>query len=386
MIGLPFTVPSAPDWTIDWKGIFDSPCGGFLERMRKVAQNPRWHGEGDVLAHTQLVCESMAGSPAFRALDEESRTVIFTAALLHDVGKIATTRLEDGAWTSPKHSEVGSRMARKLLWQDLDMAGTEEKRRFREAVCTLVRFHSVPLHFLSRHDPERLLQSIAAEGCIVEGFTIERLALLAQADFLGRRADDLPHLMDELSLFVATARELDCLDHPPVFTDPYSRFAWLSGKTRFTNQQLFDGTWGKVYMMCALPGTGKDTWIGRNLPDLPVVSLDAIRREIGVGWEDKQAPVMALAMERARQLLRRKQSFVWNATSLVPDFRRRQLELFRDYGAFTEIVVLETSWKEGLRRNKDRSAVVPEGVIDEMLGRFSPPSVREAHEISWLTT
>jgi predicted kinase len=83
--------------------------------------------------------------------------------------------------------------------------------------------------------------------------------------------------------------------------------------------------------------------------------------------------------------LRRKQSFVWNATSLVPDFRRRQLELFRDYGAFTEIVVLETSWTEGLRRNKDRSAVVPEGVIDDMLGRFSPPSVRESHAISWLT-
>ncbi len=386
MIGLPFTVPSAPDWTIGWTGIFDSPFGDFLGRMRNVAQNPLWHGEGDVLAHTQLVCESMVGDPAFRALDEEGRAIAFTAALLHDVGKIATTRLENGAWTSPKHSEVGSRMARKMLWQGLDMAGTEAKRRFREAVCTLIRFHSVPLHFLSRHDPERLLQSIAAEGCIVEGFTIERLALLAQADFLGRKADDLPHLMDVLSLFTATAKELDCFDHAPVFSDPYSRFAWLGGKTRFTDQKLFNGTWGKVYMMCALPGTGKDTWIGRNLPDLPMVSLDAIRREIGVGWEDKQAPVMALAMERARQLLRRKQPFVWNATSLVPDFRRRQLELFRDYGAFTEVVVLETSWAEGLRRNRDRSAVVPEDVVDEMLGRFSPPSVREAHEISWQTT
>jgi predicted kinase len=77
---------------------------------------------------------------------------------------------------------------------------------------------------------------------------------------------------------------------------------------------------------------------------------------------------------------------VWNATCLVPDFRRRELELFRDYGAFTEIVVLETSWAEGLRRNKDRSAVVQDDVIDDMLGRFSPPSIREAHEISWLVS
>jgi predicted kinase len=77
---------------------------------------------------------------------------------------------------------------------------------------------------------------------------------------------------------------------------------------------------------------------------------------------------------------------VWNATCLVPEFRRRELELFRGYGAFTEIVVLETPWAEGLRRNRDRSAVVPEDVIDDMLGRFSPPSIREAHEMSWFPT
>ena len=383
MTELPFPVPSAPDWTIDWSSVFDSPFGDFLGQMRNVAQNPRWHGEGDVLIHTQLVCESLVADPVFRASDAESRAVVFTAALLHDVGKIVTTRLEDGVWTSPKHSIVGARLARKFLWQSVDLAGTSEKRRFREAVCALIRFHSVPIHFLSRQEPERLLQSIAAEGCVVEGFTLERLALLVKADILGRKADDVPRLTDELSLFVATAKELNCYERAPRFPDPYSRFAWLCGRTYLPEQSLYADTWGKVYMMCALPGTGKDTWIGRNLPDLPMVSLDAIRREIGVGWEDKQAPVVSLAMERARQLLRRKQPFAWNATSLVPDFRRRQLELFRDYGAFTEIVVLETSWTEELRRNRDRSAVVPEGVVDDMLGRFSPPSVREAHEISW---
>ena len=134
-------------------------------------------------------------------------------------------------------------------------------------------------------------------------------------------------------------------------------------------------------MMCALPGTGKDTWIRSNLPDVPMVSLDAIRAELGVSWEDGQGPVVARAFERAREHLRAHRSFVWNATCLTPDLRKRELQLFRDYGAYTEIVVLEVPWEEGLRRNRNRKAVVPEDVIDAMLGRFTPPSVREAHEV-----
>ena len=164
--------------------------------------------------------------------------------------------------------------------------------------------------------------------------------------------------------------------------DPFSRFAWLEGRTEDPRQRLFNDTWGRVRMMCALPGTGKDTWIRRHLPDVPVVSLDAIRAELGVTWDDEQGPVVALAFDRARGYLRAKQPFVWNATCLTPDFRRREIQLFRKYGAYTEVVVLEVPWNECLRRNRSRKMVVPETVIDSMLGRFTPPSVREAHEVT----
>ena len=382
MITLPFNVPSAPDWAIDWKGIIASPLGAAIEGMRGIRQNPEWHGEGDVFAHTQLVCEAMAGDPDFRRMDMVGRMELFVAALLHDVGKIAKTRLEDGVWVSPGHALAGVRIARKVLWQSLDMAGTVDKRRFRETVCSLIRFHSAPLHFMSKQDPERFLGSIAAEGCIAEGFTLSKLGMLARADVLGRKANDIQRLLDELALFVATAREQGCLDAPPRFADPFSRLAWLEGRTKTPEQNLYNDTWGRVYMMCALPGTGKDTWIRDNLPDIPMVSLDAIRFEQGVSWDDNQGPVVALAFERAREHLRARRPFVWNATCLTPDLRQRELRLFRDYGAYTEIVVLETPWKECLRRNRSRKAVVPEKAIDSMLGRFMPPSIREAHEVS----
>ena len=384
MIPLPFPVPSAPDWRIDWNAVSSSPFGEVLRALDGVRQNPAWHGEGDARIHTERVCESLTGDPAFRETDEQGRAELFAAALLHDAGKISKTRLVDGVWTSPGHAAAGARAARKLLWQAFDLAGSEEKRRFRETVCALVQFHSLPIRFVSRPEPERLVQSVAAEGCAVPGFSLRKLATLVRADICGREAGDTDRLLDELALFAATAEERGCLDAPPAFSDPFSRFAWLEGRTAFPEQSLYNDTWGKVYLTCALPGTGKDTWIRQTHPELPVVSLDAIRAEIGIAWEDAQGPVVALAFKRARELLRAKRPFVWNATSLTPDLRDRELRLFRAYGAFTEIVMLETPWREGLRRNRERKAVVPETVIDAMLDRFTPPSVREAHEISFM--
>ena len=386
MTRLPFSVPGAPDSGVDWPKIVASPFGVLIERLRDVPQNPVWHGEGDVLIHTQMVCEALAADEEFRALDAEGRAEVFVAALLHDVGKADVTKTEDGVVVSPGHAPAGARVVRAFLWRELDMAGTVEKRLFREAVCNLIRYHSTPLHFTSKPDPERFVRMLAAEGCVADGFSLRKLAVLVRADVRGRLAADVDRLLETTEFFVSTARELGCLDGPPAFADEFSRFAWLEGKTNFPDVKLYDGTWGTVCMTCGLPGTGKDSWIARDLPDLPVVSLDGIRREQGVAWEDRQGVVVATALEHAREYLRKKQPFVWNATCLIPDFRRRELQLFRDYGASTRIVSLETPWGEMLRRNRNRKAVVPEMVIDGMLCRFTPPSVREAHSFAAVFT
>ena len=73
--------------------------------------------------------------------------------------------------------------------------------------------------------------------------------------------------------------------------------------------------------MSGLPGAGKDTWIARHAPDLPVISLDMIRRELKVTPADDQGAVAALAKSRARELLRRQQSFIWNATNITRALR-----------------------------------------------------------------
>ncbi len=104
-------MPGPPCWETDWEIL--SSCGltGFFGEMERTMQNPRWHGEKDVMTHTRMVCDALAGLEEFRSLSEKVRHEVFLAALLHDIGKIPCTRLEDGQWTSPNHGRVGSRMA-----------------------------------------------------------------------------------------------------------------------------------------------------------------------------------------------------------------------------------------------------------------------------------
>ena len=67
--------------------------------------------------------------------------------------------------------------------------------------------------------------------------------------------------------------------------------------------------------MSGLPAAGKDNWIRNNAPDLPVVSLDAIRAEFGVDPADSQDRVIDNGRQRAKHFLREHKSFVWNASN-----------------------------------------------------------------------
>ena len=354
-----------------------------VEPMSRTEQNPVYHGEGTVWAHTKAVCEALVKLPEFEKLSEQKQQVLFLAALLHDVGKISTTRKEDGKWVSPNHAPVGARMARQLLWLEWGLCGTQKAQQLRETVCNLIRYHSIPAHVIDDPDGKRKLLSIAANGALCPMFDLELLCLLAQADALGRICGDQNRMLEQVGLCRELARESDCLNGPFAFSSDHARQGYLSGRTAQPQVELFDDTWGPVILLSGLPGTGKDTFIRQHYPELPVVSLDQLRQQLGVSPTDKQSPVLEAAREQARTFLREKQPFVWNATNLSPMVRARQLELFADYNACTRIEFLETPWSEQLRRNAQRKDAVPEQAICHMLEQLVLPEAKEAHQIRW---
>lgn len=378
-------VPSSAAEQIDWRAIEQTEIRRYISKMEGTKQNPVWHGEGDVWTHTKMVCEELIRLPEFWQQERRMQQELFVAALLHDIGKIPCTQLENGVWTSPNHTSVGSRMAREFLWTEYGYCGTKEVQEFRETVCNLIRYHSVPPHIMEQKDPARRLLKIAANGELVPDFSIKLLCILEEADVRGRRSETMEESLDMIRLCVEMAEECGCLESPGEFPDAFSEYAYLSGRNIQPGQPLYDDTWGEVILLSGLPGTGKDTWIREHCSEYPVVSLDDIRRKMKISPKDDQGAVAQAAKSQAKEYLRKKIPFVWNATDLTPLIRGKQVSLFENYHASVRIVYLETDWETRRQRNEGRAEceIVPETAVCQMLRNLILPERFEAHRVEW---
>lgn len=370
---------------IDWDGLSKTALGPVFDAMRSTPQYPLYHAEGNVFEHTKLVCKALILQDEYKNLSYEDKAILFLACLLHDIGKTKCTRLdENGNYVSPKHSLIGASMARELFWRELGLCGTEKKQQMRECICSLIRYHSFPpFAFSDKNGKEKLLK-IASIGQAIPSFTLNKLCLLERADVLGRISVNRDEYLEKIELCAEMAKEIGCFDAPYNFKDKYSQRAYFQGKTKYLDDKLYDSSFGDVIMLVGLPGTGKDTYIARNFPSLPVVSLDNIRFELGISATENQGKVIARANELARGYLRKKQPFVWNSTNINVLQREPRISLFEEYGARVKIIFLEAEWNENNRRNKDRYAVVPDEVIVRMLRGLEPPMPYEAYDVTWL--
>lgn len=71
--------------------------------------------QGDVWFHTTLVVQEAIDIAIREQLDNDSRMVLFFAALCHDMAKPATTKMEGGRWRAKGHCEQGADIAESFL-------------------------------------------------------------------------------------------------------------------------------------------------------------------------------------------------------------------------------------------------------------------------------
>ncbi len=76
-----------------------------------------------------------------------------------------------------------------------------DRQALRETVCTLIRYHTLPLHAAYEADGARRLLKAAADGELLPDFSVELLCLLAKADILGRACGDRAELLEAVELF-----------------------------------------------------------------------------------------------------------------------------------------------------------------------------------------
>ena len=361
--------PAPPDYRVDWESI--ESAFPSLRHLEGCPQDSVHHAEGDVLVHTRMVAEALASLPGWRALPAREREIVFTAALLHDIAKPACTRVEGGRVTSRGHSKRGAVTARTLLW------GMGLPIEAREQVAALVRFHQIPFFLIDKPDGRRTLFEVSQSA------RCDLLALVAEADARGRVCADVQKLLDNISLFVQYAEEQDCLRAPRRFPNDHSRFLYFRREGRDPDYAAFDDTVCEVVLMSGLPGAGKDFWVAENLPDWPVVSLDELRREMRIAPTDNQGPVVSRAREAAREYLRKRRPFVWNATNISRQIRELSVNLFAAYNARVRIVYVEAPEERLYAQNRQRADAVPAEVVRKLTARWEVPDLTEAHRVEW---
>jgi predicted kinase len=134
--------------------------------------------------------------------------------------------------------------------------------------------------------------------------------------------------------------------------------------------------------MSGLPGSGKDTWLAKHCPELPVVSLDDLRGVLDVDPTDDQGEVIQLARERCRQHLREGRDFAFNATNTMRQTRKRWIDLFAGYDARIDLVYLEPPLRTLFEQNDRRPNPVPRRVIERLIDKLEPPTATEAHSLA----
>ena len=150
-----------------------------LDRMAQTPQDPDWHPEGDVLAHSGHSCDAAVDIADREGFDVHERAILVFAALCHDFGKVnSTVTNERDRLIAPKHAEIGAELARTFL------ANLRAPGWLTDSVVPLVGEHMV--HMPHPWDEAPSLRTIRRLATRLAPATIRQWAAVCESDASGR--------------------------------------------------------------------------------------------------------------------------------------------------------------------------------------------------------
>lgn len=350
-----------------------------LRFLATTPQDAYFHAEGDVWIHTVMVVTELVNGADYAASTTAERFVLFYAALLHDVAKPDTTVIDPatGKIGQPGHSRRGAIDARILLWRrGVPFA-------LREAICRIISVHQLPFFAIAGNkngqSAEFLVRKLSHE------LDLRLLSAVAEADMRGRHYEKKADCLVDIELFREMARNENCYGKPRSFASGHTQLAYFRGADISPDYEFHQEPGSRVIMLAGLPASGKDWWAAKNGGDLRVLSFDDARKELGAKHGSNAAgAAVHLVAERAREMLRRKEPFIWNATHISPLLRSKTLGLLFDYHAEVELKYLEQAPSVLFSRNTKRDTTLTNKAIEDMTLRWEVPLPTEAHRVDYL--
>lgn len=347
-----------------------------LKNLKTTQQDKKFHGEGDVWTHTKMVINELKESKKFQDFTEESKFICFYSALFHDIAKPLCTKTIDGKIISPGHSKKGEIDTRIILWEN------NVPFKIREEICNIIAYHQVPFFtFKSKNKTPEFICHELSHSMLKNKHLLE----VARADMKGRIFAEKKECLDDIDLFEELINEEKCLYDKKIFPDEHTRVQYFKTLGKISpNYTFFKGSEGSnVILMCGLPASGKNTWIEKNYPNMQTVSFDDMKKEMNLKENDNVGTAVHATIEKAKNLLRKKEPFIWNATNIQEDMRLKTIDLLHNYNANINIVYLETSYENLFERNLNRDSSLNNKKLKNMLLKWTIPTEKEVEKINY---
>ncbi|GEA13409.1 ATP-binding protein [Alteromonas sp. KUL49] len=372
----------------------------LLHDFESTEQDNEWHAEGNVAIHTNMVLKALYQLLENNAthIHGEQRLILILAALLHDIAKpISTVRREINGIervVASRHEAMGM----SYLATRLPLLGLSQQSI--ESIMGLVGHHQMPKLLVIKNKGYGDYLQLALNT------NLELMYWLELADMQGRICKDKATQIELLEQFRMFAEdyglwEIDWSEHEllssiQIKTSPDEQiYTNGCGLRQLAFNQIYQieeaiaknfeasQQYSHLFLMCGVSGSGKSTWIQRNLEGVEVVSLDDIREELNGKREcqKNKGQVLQLAKQRLKAALAKKQSIVWDATNLRTDFREMICQIGMQYNALTTIVAFQLSTDMLIKNNAKRKSSVPDKVLHQQIERFQWPSRTEAHRM-----
>lgn len=350
-----------------------------LVELSKTPQDHLYHAEGDVWTHTKMVCNELLNLAEYQNSNDEDKFILFYSALLHDISKPACTKITDNnRISSAGHSKMGAIDTRILLWEK------DVPFFIRESICNIVEVHQLPFYAFHFNPNKKQRDPLLLGNILSANNNMPLLFTLAKADMLGRICPTLQDNLDNMELFKELCLENNIFYEKKNFPDDFTRVKYFRSEGSISPDYPFFYEKGSdVIVMSGLPATGKDYWIAQNYPDLPVIGFDLAEKELGLKHGENNGLVFHHVQDKAKDFLRNKSPFIFNATHIVKDLRDKTLDLLYNYNAEVNIVYLEESKQTIFDRNNKRDTSLSNEHISKMLNRWDIPKAIESHTISY---